>query len=704
MAVIGRIRKQSTLLLIIIGVALAAFVLGDLFKKGPSRQAANIGEINGEKIHIRDFNMQYEENVEFTKAQQQKEQLTQEDAFFVRENTWNQIIRGILTTEEYEKVGIQVSADELYDQIQGLTPHRFVAQQFRNPQTGQFDRAMLENYLQNLDQMPASAYDQWVRFEKAVKDDRADTKFNNLIAKGYYVPALMAKNEFNTKNEKASCRLIGKKYQEVADDQITVTDADYEKFYEDHKNEYEQLAAREIDYIVFDVRPSQDDRQKASTDIQEVYQEFRDAADVALFVNATSDTRIDSSWKMAGQLPARIDSIMFHSKVGTMFGPYLENESYHIAKLTDVQMRPDSIKASHILLAYQGAMRANEVTRSREEAQALADSLFNVTKKSSRKFDALAKQYSDGPSSTKGGDLGWFADGSMVNNFNEACVHGKKDEIKMVETPFGFHVIKITGKRKAVKKVRVAMINRSIDPSNQTYQNVYRRADEFAGEFTNAELFDKMSDSLGLNRRRAPRLYENTNRIAGLSNPREIVRWAFSENTTVGLTSQVFDLEGKYVVACLKEKFDKGISTLEQVKNRIEPLVKREKKAEIIKKEMMEAMKGAKDIDAIAAKMKLDVQDFETNLAGFNVPMFGRETGLIGHIFSQKEGQLSQPFQGNMAVYVVVVEKVSKAMETTDYAADKRIIENAFSGNASRRAFEVLKEKAEITDNRILFY
>ena len=256
-----------------------------------------------------------------------------------------------------------------------------------------------------------------------------------------------------------------------------------------------------------------------------------------------------------------------------------------MARLMDVQMRPDSMKAEHILIAYEGAFRADEgITRTKEQAQKTADSLMDVLRADKTKLQALAFQMSDdGSAKTNNGDLGWFADGSMVGPFNEAVLVTKEGDLVMVETMFGYHVIKVTGKKDPVKKVRVAIVKRAVEPSSKTFQDIYAQASTFAGENNTRDKFETAVTNLGLNKRTATYLREMGNSIPGIENPREIIRWAYYEGIKLGEVSPVFDVGGSYVVAVLTAVREKGIMPLDQMKENLKTFVMNEKKAEVIK-------------------------------------------------------------------------------------------------------------------------
>ncbi|OQX80138.1 MAG: hypothetical protein B6D61_02410 [Bacteroidetes bacterium 4484_249] len=708
MALIGTIRKQSGLLVIIIGVALAAFVLGDFLKPRQGRKQVNVAEVLGEEITYSQFDVKYEQNLENQKRQQEKENLTSEEVFRLKQQTFDQIIQKIVMDNEYHELGLVVSADELFDQIQGDDPHAYILQYFKDPETQQYNAELVRNYIKQLDQMDAKNRNQWDLFVEAIKEDRIRTKYKNLITKAYIMPDTFLYQDFNDKKTIAKIRLVGVKYNTIDDSVVTVTDKDYEKYYEEYKQNYEQEASRDIDYVVFDVKPSSKDRAAIREDVYEVFEDFKKAENVPLFVNGESDNRYDSTFYTEGKLPVRLDSTMFNSPVGTFVEPYVENNAWHMAKLVDVQFRPDSMKASHILISYSGAYGAAEdVTRINISAKALADSLFEVVKSSPAKMETLAKEFSDDPSvKQNSGDMGWFADGAMVPQFNNAVLNGKVGDIVLAETMFGYHIIKITGKKEPVKKIRVAIIDININPSQETYQEIYTKASDFQGHAVNLEAFDTLATNLGLNKRTAPNLQAMTNRIAGLDYPRGVVQWSFIEGIDVGSVSQVFTMDDKYVVAVVTKVKEKGIPELDELKETLEPLIIKELKGDIIVEKMNNASKNAKNLVQIAKNLnsKVDTVDNVT-FSSRNIAGFGNEPDVLAKVFTMKTGVISKPVKGNNAAFFVIVDEIKQPEPGQDKKMFERQMLMNFTSKVNNNSFEkAIEKKADIVDNRVIFY
>lgn len=707
MAAIGQIRKRSGLLIAIIGVALAAFVLGDLFKSGGQggRQNVPVAVVNGEEISYRDFNREAEQNIENQRQRSQNGDISDQQRFSIRQQTYEQMVREILLQERYNELGIEVTKEELFELVQGSNPHEVIVNNFTDPNTNQFNPENVRQFLANLDQMERAQRQQWINLEQYIKEDRKSQKFNNLITKAYYVPDSIAKLRYQEQGTSANIDYFGIKYQTVSDDEVTVSEEDYQNYYDENKNRFKNdEPQKNVEYVVFDVQASEEDIQAIEQQVQDLHDELTelDLDEVPQFVNAVSDEPYDSSWKSQADLPARIESTMFNSEPGTIEGPYRENEQYHIAQLLETTTRPDSVKASHVLIAYSGANRAQEdVTRTREEASTFADSLFNVIKNNPSSFENKAREHSDGPTGAQGGDLGWFADGAMAYNFNEAVINGNEGDIVMAETPFGFHIIEITGKKDPVKKVRVAQIVRDIVPSSQTYQNYYTEASALAGESENYTQFEENIAEQGLNKRSSGFFGKSKNNFPGISNARAVVRWAFDEETKLNDVSPVFEESDKFILAALVEERKAGLLPLEEIKERIEPLVLREKKAEKIIKEIEDTPGNFK---AKASALDAEIMHYdELNYSAQNLKEFGQEAAVIGKIFTLEEGETSDPIQGNMAAYVVKMNQISYPRTITNYQGTKQSMIQQYQRNTAR-IYQSIKEEADIEDNTLIAF
>lgn len=709
MAIIGTIRKRSGLLIILIGVAIAGFVLQDAFKGTNAFRNKQLGVVDGENITYPEFEKKVEEQVENVKTQQRKENLTSQETYQVRQSVWNQMVSDVLMGREYEKLSIAVSTEEMNDMFYGKFLHQFINQNFTNPKTGQVDKQRVIQIIENFDQLKPEEQKQWKSIEEYIKSDRIRTKYNNLITKSFYMPKAFAKKAYHAQNDFVKCRMLAVDYTTISDSAVVLTDKDYQAYYDEHKQEFDQEASRDIDYVLFEVTPSKEDLDLTVKQVNDIYAELQTTQNVPEFVNSYSDTRYDSSFVTRGKLPYAIDSAAFNMPAGTIIPPFMDNGVYKMAKIMDVQMRPDSMKASHILISFAGAYGANEkITRTKEQAQKLADSLKLVLQKEPAKLAEIALALSDDQSAKENkGDLNWFADQTMVPAFNDAVLKGKVGEVTTAESMFGIHVINITGKTTPLKKVRIAMITKNLDPSPQTYKNVFAEANKFASENTTVEAFENAIKKQGLNKRTAEYIQPMADNIPGIENAREIVRWAFNEETKKNdVSKQVFEIDNKYfIVAVLKELREKGIAPLEQIKSRLEFVVKRDKKAVMIQEKVNSALAQTKDLYQLASKFNVQVDTVEQlNFASYNVGRRGYEPEVIGTTFSLKQNTLSKPIKGYSGVYVVNVDQLIKAPESKDYTMTIMQLQNMYQQRVANDVYKVIQDKATIEDNRPLFY
>jgi peptidyl-prolyl cis-trans isomerase D len=705
MAIIGKIRKHSGLAVIIVGVAIAAFVIGDFGKKRV-RGTDDIGVVNGENIPYVEFNVKVEKNLEAQKESAGKEKITDQETYQVRQSTWTSTVKEVLMGNEYKELGLTVSPEELFDQVQGKQPHRYILQYFKDPATGQYNSAMVLNYLKNLDKMEPKARNQWLTFEKAIKDDRQETKYNNLVIKGYYTPRAFLKKEYINQAKTLRVFSVSADLASIPDNTVKLTDEDFQKFYDKNKVYFfMDEPYRDLDYVVFEVKPSDIDRKKTAADVAQLFKDFQTSSDVVNFTNANSDSKLDTVFTKKGKFPPQLDTLFFYSKPGTVFPPFEFNNSWYMAKLLEMQERPDSMKGSQILLAFAGA--GNEkITRTKEEAKAKIDSLLSVLKKNPKLFAEAAKKYSDYPSAKDdGGDLKWFPDGNAnFDPFFKAGLELKPNEMKVVETRIGYSIFMLTEKSKPVTKVKAAVLTRAIEPSNQTFQDTYMKASTFAGQNKTPEAFEKAAVDKGLQKRSAPNVREMDSYVSGLSSAREMVRWAFAESTKIGEVSPVFDLSGKYGIAVLKGITKKGLQSLEAVKARVEPSVKNMKKIDMVGEKLKQAMANTKDIASLAAKLNTKIDTSMITLSGFGRSNLGREMEIVGQLFSTKKGELQGPLIGNYGAYVVYISDVIEAPAKEDFTSEKLQSEQNFNQRAAGGIYSALEKSAKIDDNRLRFY
>jgi peptidyl-prolyl cis-trans isomerase D len=701
MATLEKIRtKFGVIAAGVIGLSLVAFILSDLFDSRSSMFRGSkfkIAEIAGNSVSYQQFEQKVNDLIEIYKlnsGQDVNEQVTEG----IREQAWEQIVNENIMTDEYDELGLAISAEELFDFVQGADPHPIVRQIFTNQETGQFNKAGLMQFLKNLNQdQTGKQMTFWLYVENEIKSQRLNTKYLNLIRQGVSAPTFVAKIEYNDNNKKADVNFVVQRLTSISDSAVSVTAADLKKYYKEHSYLYEQNAARDFEYITFDVTPSGEDKVNTLQSIEKLKTDFAESTEVEQFVNSNSDVSyIDKNYKN-GELGDSLDALMFNSEPGVVYGPYLDGPSYKLARLYKVVNVPDSVKARHILI--KPAAQTQEAYKS---AKALADSLLKLIEKGGN-FAELAKTNSEDRSNAdKGGDLGWFKDGMMVKPFNDAAFSAVKGKAVEVETNFGIHLLEVTDRGKEVKKVKVAFLVHKIEPSSQTYQKVYNDAVKFASEndsyenFVNAaakQKLVKMNGSLG----------ENDKTIMGIESPRTLIRWIY--NAKEKQVSEPLDLGKQYVVAALVDIKKKGIASIGQVKNEVELAVRKEKKAEKIAEKMSASLKGASSLQDLAAKLNTTVESAPAvTFSSYSLPSVGAEPKVVAYATNLPQGKLSDVIQGSNGVYVVSVSNIVQPEAIKDYTATLTRINSAFQSRASYDAFSALRKLANIEDKRANFY
>jgi len=706
MATLQNIRNRAGVLVaIVIGISLIAFILGDFLNSGQvffSGQQNEIAEIDGKSISYNYFQAKVDELTENYKRNSNSESTPDEATMEnLRKQAWDDIVLEYVMQGEYDALGLDVTSEELFDMVQGnnIDPQIQQAPLFTNQTTGRFDKTLVIQFLKNMETRDSSgvAKASWLTFEQSLLIKRKVTKFNNLIKKGLYITTVQVKKATDESNYNVNFKYINLPYTTVPDANITVSNAEIEEYYNTHQKNYKQDASRDIEYITFDVVPSKEDIQLIEEWAKNTKVEFEKTENSAQFVNLNSDSPYDSKHYKKGELSKNIDSLMFNSDTLTVYGPFIEKDEYQLVRLVSIKPLPDSVKSSHILIQPN-----DKITK--DKAKFIADSLKNVlVKNKGANFAELAMKYSvDQGSAKTGGDLGWFKEKMMIAPIEKACFEGKKGDIVVVETQYGYHVVQITDQSEALKKVQVAIVSRKVVPSTKTYQHIFATASQFGGLYNTKDKFTKAIISKGLNKKIGTQIKESDKNISGMSNAREVVRWVYQAKT--GDVSGVIELDDRFVIALLTIAREKGIAPLEQVKSEIEVIVKKNKKASQFIAKINDAMKTTKNIDDLSLKLKLQVQKTSgVNFLSFSIPGLGIEPNITATATTISPFSLSKPIQGNAGVFVLYVDSVDKAPKI-DFINEYRTLAYEMQGKVDYFAYEALKEIANITDKRGKFF
>lgn len=694
--------RMGKIVAIVIGLALFAFIGSEAVKSGSSffRDDTNeLGQVNGEKIAYDDFTKASEQSAEQFKQQTGQNTLTPQITAYVQENTWNQMLSRLIIQKEVDKLGLVVGADETQAMTSGNNPSPQIVQAFTNPQTGQFDRANLLSTIQNISALKADDPQKirWTEFVTNLIDAKLGEKYLSLVTNGLYVNSLDAKDDYEAKNKLVSFKYTGLEYASVPDNKVTLTDADYSNYYDEHKAEFKNKEElRDIEYISFNAAPSAEDSAAVKAQVEKLIPALKASTNDSLFVQINSETKTPLAFVGKGKLDPKIDSIMFKAAPGTIYGPYISNGSYSIAKLVNYEVGPDSVSAKHILLnpTMEGGV---------DKALAKADSIKKVIQSGKKTFADMANMYStDKGSATKGGDLGTFGRGAMIPAFEEPVFNGKTGDFKIVTTQYGVHLIQIGAQKGSSKVVKVAVVNKPLTASSKTQTAAYSKASAFLASLNN-DNFDQQAGKTGLKKGVA----ENVNALAatlpGLDNARDLVRWAYKADKG-SISDQVFTVGDQYVVARLTQIKPKGTLALDVVKKQIEPAVRNHVKAKMLTDKITAALNGSSTIDQVAQKAGSKVTPLQ-NIVFANpiLPGVATEYKLVGTVFGSQPNKLSKPVEGQSGVYVFTVDGFTNPAPLNNAVRQREQIAQAILQRAQNQVFDALKDKANVKDNRAKF-
>ncbi len=699
MGLMSFLRNRAGLVIFVIGLAIIAFLLGDIINMGTPfwRENQNqVGSVNGEGLDYQLFNNQVDQMTANYQQQMGGANSPQMRSYAVQQ-VWNQFISQNLLTSEIENIGLEVGKEELNSLIYGNNPSMQIVQAFSNPQTGQIDKNYIGSVVEQAKTNPEIRA-QWEALLSNVKNERLQTKFNNLLNNSVYTTALEAEYDYNSRNKLANFKYVLLDYASISDDQVKVSDGDYKEYYDKNKNAFKNAEeTRGIEYVVFDASPNAADTAQALGEIQKLKADLQVSTNDSSFVSIHSENKYPVRYYGKNQVSQALDSVVFNAATNTVVGPFLSQNVYEIAKVIAVKNSPDSVSASHIVLnpAIEGGV---------DKATAKADSIKNLITAGAN-FAALAIEFSADPNSkTNAGEIGTLTRG-MAPELDDVLFDSKTGDVKVVTTSMGVHIIKINKQVGNSKIVKLAIVDKSIEASKETTEAAFAQANKFFSAATK-ENFDNIAKQQNLVVQKNERTISMDNVFGMTEVPRELVRWAF-EAKTGDITDKIYETANNFFVARLTNVQAKGIQPLESVKTIIEPAVKRLVKARMLKEKMNNALNGANSIDQVAQKLEKNAQSVENVvLANPVIPGIAEEHAVIGTVFGIQPNKPSKAIEGKQGVYAVqVVGFVNpKALAGEELATQQKQLTVSKTQRSSNYIFKALQDNAKIVDNRIKFY
>lgn len=709
MAVIGKIRKHSGLLVGLVGVTLVLFILSD-WNSGPGAGRSGpeeaLGEIYGSEVDYAEFQAEVDRIIKenFTDRGGQPDEKQMES---IREYVWSHMVNQTIYDNQFGSFGMAVTAREMEDLIFGnnIQPDILQNEMFKDSATGQFSLPQLKKFRQMVDQSPEYR-NYWVsNIEKPLLENRMVTKYFNMISKGMYVTTAEANADYISNTRKLKVRFVQAPFSAIPDSTITVTEDEMKEYYEKNKHRksvYDNPGSRMFSYVQFRFIPSEYDTRMAREKAEQLKEGFIRSTNDSDYVMRYSETKQWNDEFSGGNYPKDIDSMIQNSDSGTVIGPYMEGDKFKVIKIRKSKLE-DRYDTRHILIAYKGAMRAEpNIVRSKEQAKKLADSLLVVIKKNNKEnFEELVPQFSAdrGSIETGGKYENILKGGGFALPYETFGMTAKKGDIKVVETDFGYHIIEALGAYKK-KAISAATVDVRIMALNETKNAAQTKAYEFykavEGKTKNfVEIAQKKK--LLVTPLELTLTQKDLGEGPGGAN---LVRWV--QRAEEGDLSEPTLLNDSYVIATVTNIKEKGVPELDDVREIVKAKVIARKKGEMLAKKLQ----GAKSLEEAATRVKSQVQDAEITFASAIIPgTNGSEYRVVGSIFSmQKRGDLSVPLVGENGVYVVLLENIIEAPPAPDIAANKKNLTSSLRSRAQNDAYQAIREKAKIVDNRYKFF
>lgn len=702
MAVLSKIRNRSGLLLLAIGFALLAFVVQDVFTKGFNSVSTDVGSVNGKDISFDEFKIKVA-NTE-KNSQNQGQNMTSLQA---SNQVWNQEVQVALLNAEFEKLGIRVGEKHIIEAFKS-DPNIGQNQMFLNT-AGKFDLNKFKDYFKQIPNGIQMLKDQEKNAELRAKYEI----YSSLIKGGMYATQTEGKFKYESESNKVSFDFVMVPFSSIKDSDVKVTDEEITTYMETKKKKFKSEESRELDYVLISEKPSAADeaeikknvdalllpsvRYNKETGKNDTIQGFRSVTDIADFVNANSDIPFDSTYVSKQDLPADIAEPLFNLPTGEIYGPYMRSDYYCLSKSLGRQAGA-KVKSSHILISWVGAERAQpKEKRTKEQAKAKAEGILAQALANPGMFQMLAMTSSEDPSvQQNGGDMGFISrDTGFAKGYKDFVFSNPVGKIGLAETEFGFHIINVTDKQDAIK---LATIAQKIEPSEATNDKIYTQATKFEMDAADKD-FAALIKEAKLTASPAVRVKAIDENFGSMSNQRQIVKWAFEDDTKIGSVKRFEIVNVGHVIAKLKSIAPKGLMTVEEARPQVEPILKNKKKAAKIEAAMKDT-----SLAAIASKNKVAVMNaVDLTVESPNVPGAGFEPKVVGMAFTSKANVVSKPIQGNSGVFVIATRVVTKApaiQKYDDYIAKVKLQAVQNSG----RFMQALKDDADIEDNRANFY
>ncbi|RED98856.1 peptidylprolyl isomerase [Marinoscillum furvescens] len=716
MALISTLRKRMGKIVVgFVAFSMFAFILTDLFQSNSALLGGNdrtVAEIAGTDISYEQFQQKVDE-LSYVFAVNNNRDPRAEEQETIREQAWNALIIDYAYKPQFEKLGIQVTDAEVIDMVQGNNIDPQIKQFFTDPNTGEFKRENVINFLQQMNNAQPQQRASWMTFEQGLKPNRRIKKYESLLEQTAYVTKAEAKSKYVAQESNMTVDYVYVPFFSVADSMFSVSDSEMESYLSENEEQYQRDESRNLSYVVFPIQPSAEDSAYAQEEIQKLAQGLANAEDDSTFAVINSDA--ENAFRTIAD-PSLVPEGLVGAEEGTVTAPQLVGDNYVVSKLSAITEGDEAfVKARHILIEMDGNSDAAIA-----EAKSKAQDIIRQLRRGADFAELAAINSADQSNAANGGDLGWFGEnGSFVQPFKDAVFAHKGTGVlpQPVETSFGYHVIKID-EPKTTTAYKVATIQKALFESDNTLNEIYRQADLLAANSDDYESLKQNAADNGVTVRNASNIGPNDSRVGIISDARSVVLWLYND-ASVNEVSDVFEMDDNYVVAVMTGRQMEGTAKLSQVRSEIRTKVLNQKKADYIK-EKLSAI-SAEDFEAIASEYGEGARSGSSDLtlSSNSFPNVGFAPEAVGVAFSLEEGEGTAPFEAPNGVLMVKAVAKSMAADQEDYSAyvaqveNERRVRKAVIANfplsfspmfVSQAIDQAVKEFAEIEDTRYKFF
>lgn len=703
MAVLGKIRNQGVILILVIALALFAFIIQGVLTSNGQKQDDAVGYIGDTEIDRESFARKVE-----NASQNRGANFSQIQAV---NSVWDQEVRNAVLAQQIEAAGIKVTDEKVAELVKANYKSN---PQFQN-EDGSFNESQFKSFVQNIQQVNGAG---WNDFITGTATNAQQEQFFNLLKSGLIATNADGEMEYRMENDNRTFSYVNIPYTTIADSLVEVTSSEISDYVNKHKDQFKVEAQRNIEFVLFEDKASQEDKDSYKSDLSKLLSEqtlrnlntkkdytvpaITEAEDLNAYVAQNSDLPYDNRYVMVSNLPAAAKAVA-NVEEGSTFGPYEDGEYIKLSLVEDKKVINDSVNNRHILIAYQGAQRADpSITRNKEAAKKTADSIFNLIGQSKSKFDSKFEYFKENKEVANGQDIGWVVYSGNARNyaagFTKFLYENEEGTVGIAESAFGYHIIRIDEVAAPKDAIKLATVAKKVIASKKTGKELFTKTVKFQKAAKDGD-FVALAKENGITSTPVNNLKPLDETLPTIGKNRRIIQWAFNEDRSEGDIER-FETSRGYVVVKLNKKSAAGNMSSEEASAKVAPILRKEKKAKLIMDKI-----NASEVSEIANNQGQAMKTAASvNRKNPTIPGVGEEPLVVGTAFGLDQGATSKPIAGDNGVFVIKVTAIETAPDLQNYTSNANTIATQAANQSTSKLVEALKKSVEIEDNRAVFY